>query len=101
VWWGGAPYPPVEAMACGTAVVSTPNDHVADGVDALTAPQQDPARLATALERMLADTGLRSRLVEAGLDRSRRHHWDHVVDVFEDIFAGRVPVPSGAGGSRS
>jgi glycosyltransferase involved in cell wall biosynthesis len=101
VWWGGAPYPPVEAMACGTAVVSTPNDHVRDGVDALTAPQEDPEALAGALERMARDADLRARLVEGGLRSSAAHHWALVVERMERILSGEVAAPRGDGGTRT
>jgi glycosyltransferase involved in cell wall biosynthesis len=95
VYWGGAPYPPLEAQACGTAVVSTPNDHVVGGVTALTAPQQDPAALADALARMLADAPLRERLVAAGLEAAAAHHWDRVVGTMERLLSGELEAPYG------
>lgn len=95
VYWGGAPYPPLEAMACGTAVVSTPNDHVVGDVTALTAPQQDPAALADALARILADAPLRERLVAAGLESVAVHHWGGVVEKMERVLCGEIDAPLG------
>ncbi len=95
VYWGGAPYPPIEAMACGTAVVTTPNDHTREGVNALTAPQQDPGALASALERMLTDRSLRERLVAQGLRDATTHSWENVVRKMESILSGQIPAPLG------
>lgn len=95
VWWGGAPYPPLEAMACGTAVVTTPNDHVVDGRNALTAPEKDPAALSRALRRMVVDRDLRTHLVAQGLEDVRAYFWDHVVERMESVFTGAVPAPLG------
>ncbi len=92
---GGAPYPPIEAMACGTAVVTTPNEHVTDGRNALTAPQEDAVALAAALARMLEDRALRERLVLQGLEDVQGYHWENVVKKMEDVFTGAVSAPTG------
>lgn len=96
VWWGGAPYPPLEAMSCGTVVVSTPNDFVVDGETALTAPQECPVSLARALERVAADVSLRSRLAENGLRASVAYHWHNITDSMERILMGADPAPIGS-----
>jgi glycosyltransferase involved in cell wall biosynthesis len=57
-----------EALALGTPVISTDvtgiPEVVRDGERGLLVPQQDPLALAGALERLLADAGLRVRLAE-------------------------------------
>jgi glycosyltransferase involved in cell wall biosynthesis len=57
-----------EALALGTPVVSTDvtgiPEVVRDGERGLLVPQRDPPALADALERLLADPGLRVRLAE-------------------------------------
>ena len=93
---GGAPYPPIEALACGAAVVTTPNDHVVNERNALTAPQQVPAALAAALARMLTDAPLRERLVAQGMQDVRAHHWPQVVATLERVLAGETPAPAGS-----
>lgn len=51
---------------------------IADGVDGLLAPPRDPAALARAITRLLADGELRSRLGEAGQRAAlERDTWDH------------------------
>lgn len=66
----------VEAMACGRPVVCCElgngvNWVNQDGETGLTVPPADPAALAAALARLLAEPALRARLGEAG---SRRAH---------------------------
>lgn len=95
VYWGGAPYPPLEAMACGAAVVTTPNDHVRERVTALTAPQQDSSGLAAALAHMIRDEALREKLVCAGLEASAEHRWERVTLKLEEILTGTIEAPPG------
>jgi glycosyltransferase involved in cell wall biosynthesis len=101
VYWGGAPYPPLEAMACGAAVVTTPNDHVREGITAVTAPQENPSQLAAGLRRLIEDRSLRSRLVSAGLEASAEHHWPLVTQRLEDILTNRIEAPLGRATRRS
>ena len=60
----------LEALLAGKAVVASAVDgipeDVTDGVDALLVPPDDPAALAGALRRVLADPGLRARLARRG-----------------------------------
>lgn len=66
----------LEAMASGTVVVSTPEggpgEFLRDGRDALLFPAGDDAALATALERLAADSGLAATLARAGRARVLR-----------------------------
>ena len=65
----------LEAMGTGLPVVTTREggipDMVRDGVDGLICPKGDPTALADALERLLADAGLRTRMGESGQTRYR------------------------------
>jgi glycosyltransferase involved in cell wall biosynthesis len=62
----------IEALSYGVAVVTTPvgaiPEIVQNEVSALLVPVQDPAALATALSRLVADPRLRSRIGKAGHD---------------------------------
>jgi glycosyltransferase involved in cell wall biosynthesis len=64
-----------EAMAHGRPVVATAVgglvDAVEDGVTGLLVPPRDPDALRAALERLLADPDLRSRLGSAARERAR------------------------------
>ena len=64
--------PPLEAMACGCAVITTDCGGVRafarDGENCLMVPPSDPAALAQAIQRLVSDPELRSRLACAGLE---------------------------------
>jgi glycosyltransferase involved in cell wall biosynthesis len=69
----GLPKAILEAMACALPVVTCDSvgcrEAVADGVNGLLVPPRDPAALAAALARLIADPALRGRLGAAGRQR--------------------------------
>lgn len=69
--------PPVEAMACGTPVVTSNTTSLPEvvGQAALTVDPMDVQAIATAMARLLDDAALRSKLAEVGIERSRRYTW--------------------------
>ena len=81
--------PGLEAMACGCALVSTRNggneDYCRDGENALLCRYGDVSELSGALERVLEDADLRSRLVRGGLDTAAGFDWDRSVARFEEM----------------
>ena len=70
--------PPLEAMACGTPVVSSDAASLPEAVgDAgLLVPPDDPIALAVALRRLLEHADLRARLSAAGLVQAQRFTWE-------------------------
>ena len=68
----------LEAMAMGKPVVASKRailrDYVDDGVEALLVPPEDPAALREAIERVLGDPELASRLGAAARARVERAH---------------------------
>lgn len=85
-WYESFPLPPLEAMACGTPVISTENGGIREyGIpekNCLLVPPRDPAALANQLERMLTDQALRERLTEGGLATARNFSWDKASAAF-------------------
>jgi glycosyltransferase involved in cell wall biosynthesis len=83
---------PVEAMACGKAVVVSAVgghlDTVEDGVTGRLVPPRDPAALTAALTQLLAEPGLRRRLGAAGAVRAAaRYPWDKIAAETEAVYA--------------
>ena len=69
--------PPLEAMACGTPVVTTNCGAVAEvvGAGAMTVPPTDDHELEKALVRVLDSEKLRMELREKGLAQSAKYSW--------------------------
>jgi glycosyltransferase involved in cell wall biosynthesis len=92
--------PPLEAMACGTPVVtsriSSLPEVVGDG--ALLVDPYSEESIAQAIARVLDDADLRRALVERGLERAAQFSWERSV---RSIYAGYLkalgrPVPAPA-----
>jgi len=65
----GLPVSIVEALACGVPVISTPvtgiPEAVHDGINGLIVPERDPTSLANAIESVIRDSDLHTRLRSA------------------------------------
>lgn len=87
----GLPGVVLEAAARGLPVVATAvgsvADAVVDGRTGLLVPPGDPEALAGALDRLLADPGLRDRMGTAGREHVQEHFaLDGIVDRFEELY---------------
>ena len=86
--------PPLEAMACGAAVVASRIGAVVETAGAaaarLVAPT-DAEALAGALAELLADERARAELSRAGLERARAFTWERTArltaEVYEQVLA--------------
>jgi phosphatidyl-myo-inositol alpha-mannosyltransferase len=80
----------LEAMAAGTAIVASDlpgyRNVAADGVHALLVPPGEPAALAAALRRALADDDLVRRLVAAGEERAEEFDMAHLAERYVDLY---------------
>ena len=100
----GAPLSILEAMAAGLPVVSSQvggvPELVVDGETGLLVPPGDPAAMAAALGRLLADAGLRRRLGAAGRERAqrcfdvRRQRRAHLDCYARELSRRGVPAPA-------
>jgi glycosyltransferase involved in cell wall biosynthesis len=70
--------PVLEAMACGAPVVTSNVSATAEiaGDAALLIDPQDTTAIASAIERLLCDDGLRAELRERGLARAKEFSWE-------------------------
>lgn len=81
----GVPY--IESMACGTAVVATPNPGAREITrDGSVGVLAEPCNLGATLVGLLRDGGRRDALVAASLLEVKRYSWDSVVRDYEDEY---------------
>jgi colanic acid/amylovoran biosynthesis glycosyltransferase len=81
----GIPTAVLEAMSSGLPVVATDagslHECVADGVEGIAVPQRDPERLAEAIERLLTDHALFTRMSHAARQRAVSEFDIHVTEL--------------------
>lgn len=87
--------PPMEAMLCKCAVVTTDvgavRDYAIRGKTALISPPQSPKLLGDNLIRLLEDDDLRSRLSEEAFRHVRRHFsWEKAASQIEKRFSNAL-----------
>lgn len=80
--------PPLEAMACGTPVLTSEGSALAEvtGAAALLVDPLDEGAIACGLERLLADPEERRTRSEAGLRRAAEFRWDRVAEQTLDVY---------------
>jgi glycosyltransferase involved in cell wall biosynthesis len=82
--------PPLEAMACGAAVVLTDcggvRAYARPDENCVMVPVQDPGAMAAAIERLIRDASLRERLVNEGFRTARQFSRDQVESRFCDLL---------------
>jgi glycosyltransferase involved in cell wall biosynthesis len=90
------PIPITEAMTCGTPIVTSRANGLLElaGDAALLVNPDDADEIAGAVQRVLSDSELASRLSAAGLKRSAMFSWErcakNTLTVLKDAVAGRV-----------
>jgi glycosyltransferase involved in cell wall biosynthesis len=85
-WYEGFPLPPLEAMSCGTPVVTTrigAEDYAADGENALIVEPRKPEQMAAEILRILNDPNLRDKLVSNGIETAKKLTWDETANKVE------------------
>jgi len=83
---------PLEAMACGAAVVASRVgghvDTIVDGATGVHVPAREPGRLADALAGLLADPGRRAELGVAAAARARAGYgWPRIAQATREVYA--------------
>jgi len=86
--------PPLEAMACGTPVVTSNTSSLPEvvGDAGLLVEPTDPEEIAQAMQRLLTDSTLRDELTSKGLERAKAFTWQRTaretVEVYDRALAG-------------
>lgn len=90
-WYESFPFFPIEAMACGLAVITTQ-----PGTEAYAIPEEtaavveprNPTALTRALVRLIEDPQHRAKVAAGGNRRSREFTWPRAVATLEGILLG-------------
>lgn len=101
----GFPAPPLEAMACGCAVVTTAvegvTEYAVDGDNCLVCPPGDASALAAAVQRLLLDEPLRARLQRNGPATAQAYRIERIAEEWLAFLqelngrpSGNAPSPS-------
>lgn len=87
--------PVLEAMACGTPVVTSNLSSLPEvaGEAALTISPYDLDELLDALRRLTEDEDLRQKLIQKGFERSRLFTWDHAASHLRQIYTKLLANP--------
>lgn len=89
-WFEGWGLPPMEAMACGCAVVTTDNGGVSDfainNETALVCKPKDVKEMSSLLIKLVNDDDLRVKLAESGKNNVQNFTWEKSFKKFEDIL---------------
>lgn len=93
--------PGIEALACGTPLVTTDNggarEYAVHEETALVVPPNDPEALAESIARLRSDSALAARLAKNGLDLVERlYDWDRSAEELEQLVretVERSPAP--------
>ncbi len=82
--------PSLEAMACGTAVVTTDNggnrDYTKNGENCLLVPPSDIKQLTLVLAHLLTQESVRNQLAQVGCHFAQSWTWRHSADKFETFL---------------
>jgi glycosyltransferase involved in cell wall biosynthesis len=88
-WYESFPLPPIEAMACGTAVITTPlgtEDYAIDGHTAIVVRPRCISDFVIALDGLMRLPELRERLARNGRAMAESLTWDGAVKAREELL---------------
>ena len=95
-WFEGFGIPPLEAQACGLAVVATDSggirEFLRDSENAVIVSPREPRSLARAVLSLIQDGELRGRLIARGLETCCEFTWQRAVDKFEAYLTSLTSV---------
>jgi len=93
-WYEGFSLPPLEAMACGTPVITTDSlgvrDYVVHEKNAIVVPPKQPSILARAIIQLIKDDQLRKELSKNGLDTAKKFSFHKVAEKVERAFLDAI-----------
>lgn len=87
--------PPLEAMACGTPVITSNTSSLPEvvGDAGIMVDPYDVDGLADAMHKVLTNDGLREDMIKKGLKRAKMFSWEkcakEMLDVYEEVYNDR------------
>lgn len=88
-WYESFPLPPLEAMACGSLIITTrygTEDYVIHGENGLVCPPRKPEQMANEMVFAINNPGRCREMVEKGLETAQEYSWDKRTDCLENIL---------------
>lgn len=87
----GFGFPPLEAMACGTPVVTSRNSSLQEvvGAHAVLVDPRQTSEIVEGIRRVVQDRGVREALVQQGLACARRYTWERTAQATLKLY-GRL-----------
>ena len=91
-YFEGFGLPPLEAMQCGTPVITGDRTSLPEVVGAagLMVNPLDESAIAAAMERLIEDASLRAELRHKGLERARLFNWHQTARLTLDVYKQAV-----------
>lgn len=90
----GFPAPPLEAMACGCAVVCTdcvsPNDYLVSGVNGIVVEKEKPDKMVEEILKLMDNEGKRTQIVNNAMKTVRSLSWSSAAAQMEAALEGIV-----------
>ncbi|MBN2135516.1 MAG: glycosyltransferase family 4 protein [Acidobacteria bacterium] len=80
--------PPLEAMACSTPVLTSNLTALAENFhqSALLVDDHSPESIAKAMDKLLSDEKLRTKLVKAGKDKAKEFSWENTAGIINSAI---------------
>jgi glycosyltransferase involved in cell wall biosynthesis len=101
-WYESFPLPPLEAMACGCAVVTTrlgTEDYARDGENSRVVEARDAGAMARAIVDLWCDPALRARLSTQAQEDAAAFTWSRSGDQFEQALTAILAAETSRQGS--
>jgi len=83
---GEFPLPPLEAMACNTAVISTKLIYGQDKQHYYDIPPKNSTAIANAIKKLITDTTLRKKIAKNGFLLSQEFRWENIQKRFIELI---------------
>jgi len=89
-WWEGFGLPPLEAMACGCAIITSRsggvNEYAIDGFNCIMFPPQNEQKLQKAIIELIENTTFCKRLSDNAILTSTKFNWNSSAKQLTDIL---------------